>query len=346
MPVSVVVGGQFGSEGKGKVALEIARSASAAAVIRIGGPNSGHTGIDSEGTPRMLRQLPASALSQDSLIILPPGNLIDPDILSAEVKELGIGKDRLFIDRKASIILEKHRQKEIEDGLVEEIGSTASGTGAALYERISRNQNHILAQDHPYVKRFTVESTTCILRRILDRGERIVIEGTQGFGLSVWHGPHYPYVTSRDTTAASFVSESGLAPHDVDQVVLVLRAFPIRVGGNSGPLPNEIDWPTLVKEANLPPNFHERTSATNRVRRVARFDPAIVRHAIAANNPTHIVLNHLDYVDPNGITEKSTDFVRKIEDDINKRISYLGFSRDTIIENPSLPQLRRFSDAG
>ena len=88
-----------------------------------------------------------------------------------------------------------------------------------------------------------------LLRQHLDAGERLVLEGTQGFGLSLVHSSYYPFVTSRDTTAAAFVSEAGFSPLDVDEIVLVIRAFPIRVGGNSGPLPNEIDWHTLSTES-------------------------------------------------------------------------------------------------
>ena len=87
------------------------------------------------------------------------------------------------------------------------------------------------------------------MREHLEAGQRIIIEGTQGFGLSLLHSKYYPFVTSRDTTAAAFVSEAGLSPLDVDDIVLVLRAFPIRVGGNSGPLPNEIDWDTVTSES-------------------------------------------------------------------------------------------------
>ena len=158
MPVSVVVGGQFGSEGKGKVALHIAQTREAAAVVRVGGPNSGHTAVDADGSVWSFRQLPAAALARHPLIILPAGSLIDPELLMAEVGRLRVEPDRLLIDAKATIILPYHGEQELQEGLDQRIGSTASGTGAALKERISRSSGHMLAADHPSTSRLLKKS--------------------------------------------------------------------------------------------------------------------------------------------------------------------------------------------
>ena len=348
MPVSVVVGGQYGSEGKGKVALFAAETLRASAVVRVGGPNSGHTGVDLAGKRWVLRQLPAASLAPNTLIVLPAGSLIDPDILMREVEALKIVPDRLVIDGQATIVLPRHRAEEADEHLTEKIGSTGSGTGAALRERISRNQAHELATNYPSLRRFVHPFSAGVLREHLARGNRIVVEGTQGFGLSIWHGAAYPHATSRDTTAACFISEAGLAPHDVDDVILVLRSFPIRVGGNSGPIENEIDWPTLTKEAGLPPNFVELTSATKRVRRVARFHPDIVRRAITLNQPHRIVMNHLDYVDPSatpaGLTVRGLAFVRDIEEKIGREIDLVGLGPRMLI-SPKARILRQSENA-
>ena len=170
------------------------------------------------------------------------------------------------------------------------------------------------------------------MRSTLNKGERLIIEGTQGYGLSLLHSQHYPYVTSRDTTAAGFLSETGLSPLDVDDVVLVLRAFPIRVSGNSGPLPQEINWDVIAAESGTGLGLSELTSVTRTVRRVARFEPDIVRQAIAANNPSRIVLNHLDHVDvnctkANSLTKQAGRFVQEVESAIGKNIDYFGFGQ-------------------
>ena len=253
MPVSIVVGGQFGSEGKGKVALELAKMRKAAAVVRVGGTNSGHTGVNDHGELVALRQLPAASLCERPYVILPPGSLIDPTIFLAEVEQLGFTPDRVKVDPRATVIAEFDKQAEVAADLVTAIGSTASGTGAALARRVGRRGGapSVLARDHEVLKEY-LENTTPFMRALLDRGERIIIEGTQGFGLSVLHGDEYPKATSRDTTAASFLGEAGLSPMDVDQVVLVIRTYPIRVAGNSGKLSQETTWKEIADRAGLP----------------------------------------------------------------------------------------------
>ncbi|WGS19241.1 adenylosuccinate synthetase [Bradyrhizobium sp. ISRA463] len=263
MPVSVVVGGQYGSEGKGKVALALAREKAAHCVVRVGGTNSGHTIIDERGEPRSFRQLPASVFAKDTIAVLPPGALIDVDIFEKEVAELGLGPDRVKVSPFASLISPEDREKERSTGLVDRIGSTGSGTGAALVRRIDRGSAVRLAKGEPRLHPY-IDDTARMMRDVLTKNERIVIEGSQGSGLSVLHGGFYPHATSRDTTAAAFVSEAGLSPFDVDEIVLVLRAHPIRVAGTSGPLEDEMSWKDLAAEAGLSEDYQELTTATKK----------------------------------------------------------------------------------
>jgi len=140
--------------------------------------------------------------------------------------------------------------------------------------------------------------------------------------LSLLHSKEYPFVTARDTTAAGFISECGVSPLDVDEIVLVIRSYPIRVSGNSGYLKNEITWDDLVKESDLPIGFVEHTTVTQKVRRVARFDPEIVKQAIISNKPTKIVLNHLDYVQD----DLREEFVGNLEHQIEHKIKFVGLN--------------------
>jgi adenylosuccinate synthase len=167
------------------------------------------------------------------------------------------------------------------------------------------------------------------------------LEGTQGFGLSLLHSPHYPKVTSRDTTAAAVLAEAGLSPLDVDQIVLVLRAFPIRVAGDSGPFgAEEIEWGKIAEEGGHVERLAEFTSVTGRLRRVARFDPVLVREAIAVNQPTAVVLNHLDYVDAaaggGGLTPRVAEFLATVTAQIGRPIDYLGLGPDELLAAPEL----------
>lgn len=330
MPVTVVVGGQFGGEGKGKVAHYLAREMGAKVAVRVGGSNSGHTVIDPAGNALILRQLPTPSILPDVTCVLGAGSYIDVDILFDEIKMTGLSLDRLYIDPNALVVVEDDIAAEKKSSLRSTIGSTQSGTGAAVIRRISRDGTARLAKDDARLKPF-VRPVVPYMRDLLSKGERIIIEGTQGFGLSLLHTPYYPYATSRDTTAAAFVSEAGLSPLDVDDIVIVIRTYPIRVGGNSGPLPTEIDWTILSNELGNNHNIVELTSVTKTRRRVARFNPEIVISAISTNTPTRIILNHLDYIDINfqkySITEKIIYYCNSIEKQIGRKIDYIGYGK-------------------
>lgn len=340
MPVTVVVGGQFGSEGKGKVAYFLAREKKATIAIRVGGSNSGHTVIDPSDNPIIFRQLPTAALLPEVMCVLGAGSYIEPEILLDEVARVGLSENRLMIDPNAVIITAREKLDEQRSFLRQSIGSTLSGTGAAVRSRISRDSSVRLAKGEERLYPF-VKPVLPFLRSQLEMGERVIIEGTQGFGLSLLHSVHYPYVTSRDTTAAAFVSEAGLSPLDVDEIVLVLRAFPIRVGGNSGPLLSEVSWQEISSESGSSSPLLERTSVTRSVRRVARFDAEVVRQAIMVNRPTCIVLNHLDHVDfscrdSNVLSEKASCFVDEVESRIEASVDYFGFGPSSIVKGPNI----------
>jgi len=329
MPVTVVVGGQFGSEGKGKVAHYLAREMNARIVVRCGGPNSGHTVIDEQGSARIFQQLPTASILPDVMLAICAGSYIDLDILFREIKETKLDAGRLTIDPDAVIITEELKARETQCGLIQKIGSTGSGTGAAVAARINREDSLLFAKDIPELKPY-LANVSEILRTVLNNRERIIIEGTQGFGLSPLHSRLYPYTTSRDTTAASFVSETGLSPLDVDDIVLTIRAFPIRVYGNSGLLLKEITWEAISVGSGSPIKLEERTSVTKKKRRVALFDPEIVIKSNIVNKPSRIVLNHLDYVDWNvrkagGQSLKVLKFIKKVEKEIKRKIDLIGF---------------------
>ena len=340
MAVTVVVGGQFGSEGKGKVAHFLAAERRADAVVRVGGSNSGHTALDVDAKPVVLRQLPTAALLPDVLCVLGPGSYIDPELLLSEVEQVGLGPDRLLIDPRAVLITDDDRDAELDGPLGPRIGSTCSGTGAAVQKRIARRSIDDLVGGSRRLMQYVGE-TNPVLRSLLEQGGRVVIEGTQGFGLSLLHSPHFPHVTSRDTSAAAAVAEAGLSVFDVDEVVLVLRAHPIRVAGNSGSFgAEELGWDRVASEGGHY-ELAEYTSVTGRLRRVARFDPDLVRMAIGVNQPSMIVLNHVDYVDAaaveRGLTPKAMAFVREVGAAIGRPIDLVGTGPDVLIA-PDAPR--------
>jgi adenylosuccinate synthase len=291
--ITVVVGGQFGGEGKGKITSHLCRVHGYDAAVRCGGPNSGHTvTIDDEQV--VLRQIPAAIVSPGTRLFLAAGCLIDLAVLRREMETFSLTPDRLRIDKNAAIIETRDIEDEKMGNLDGRIGSTCTGVGSAVARRALRRGNVSLAKDIPELE-FYVAEVSEELMSLYEDGKRVVIEGTQGFGLSLYHSPYYPYATGRDTTAAAFLSEVGISPLLVSDIILVMRTFPIRVGGNSGPLPEEIDWETIQRESGYRHKVGEYTTVTKRLRRVGRFDLEIVKKAVAANSPTRAALMGADY---------------------------------------------------
>jgi adenylosuccinate synthase len=343
VPISIVVGGQYGSEGKGKVAHYVARTSDARAAVRVGGPNSGHTVYTDSREKYIFQHLPTAAILPEVICVMATGSYIDVSRLLHEVALVKLPVHRLKIDPHAVVITQQDCVDEHLVGLRAGIGSTLTGTGAAVMNRISRTRPVRFAKDEPSLRPY-VADTKELLHQILEAGERVVIEGTQGFGLSVLHTPHYPYATSRDTTAAGFLSEVGLSPLDVDDVVLVLRSFPIRVPGNSGPLLEECDWESVSRESGSTRRIEEITSVTKSVRRVGRFSMGIVQEAIRSNKPSRIVLNHADYFDATChasiyVTKALEGEVENIEHSINRSIDLIGTSGWTVLERRGLARM-------
>lgn len=312
MALKIIVGGQFGGEGKGKVAYWLAKNKNINYSIRIGGSNSGHTVIH-KGKKYIFRHLPTPCLLESHVSILAAGTYIDLEVLEKEIELAALNPSTLWIDSNAVIITSGDKDTEHKENLRASIGSTLSGTGQGVINRIERKTDKILAKHCSQLLPYVVD-TKLNIRELLDAGENVLVEGTQGYGLSLLHSDYYPFTTSRDTTAAGFLSEIGMSPFDVDDIYLVIRAYPIRVEGNSGPLLHETSWKSIGIEAEL-------TSVTKEERRVAEIDCNLIKKAIAANQPTKIILNHLDYVSE----QKASDFVSKVEAEISNKISYFGF---------------------
>ena len=300
MSVWVVVGGQYGSEGKGKISAIITLQEEIDLCIRCGGPNSGHSFQKESGEMLLLRQLPTGFVRPQTRLLIPAGALVDLEILRSEVEGLGLDATRVGIDRNAMVITSADRDRERTLGLSERLSSTLCGVGSAVARRALRTSDVQLAagaenaQDwlKPFITDVAAEANEAV-----DSGKKVLVEGTQGSGLSLYHSEFYPKATSRDTNAAGFLSEVGLSPRLVSEIVLVFRTFPIRVAGaQAGPLHEEITWEQLQAESHSPVPLHEYTSVTHKLRRVGRFDWEQARHAILLNRPTRLALNFVDYV--------------------------------------------------
>jgi len=334
MPVTVVVGGQYGSEGKGKTVAYLALKDNAAAVVRCGGPNAGHS-FKWKGTKYALRQIPCGLINPKTTLFLAPGSVLHPRVLLDEIEMYKVDRSRVRIDPLSAVITDEDIGLEKQLKLWERIGSTLSGTGGATSRKVLRDEGLRLARDVPELQDFLCDVAT-ELNKILSRGDRIVVEGTQGFGLSLYHGTHYPYATSRDTSAGGVLSEAGIGPLHVDEVVMMIRTFPIRVGGDSGPLPNEISWEDVSKESGYRVSVAEYGTVSGHLRRVARFDMSIVSRAAMVNRPTEIGLTGVDYLDYRNLSAKvfadlthsAKDFIGELEGTLSVPVNLIGTGPD------------------
>ena len=242
--VDVLVGGQYGSEGKGNIVGHIAPEYDL--LVRVGGPNAGHK-VFATPEPEAYFHLPSgSSRAPKATLLLGAGAVIYTPKLLDEIAKHHIEVERLFIDPQAMIIEEADKAEEIK--LLSSISSTGQGVGAASARKIMGRGGKLetpvrLAKNVPELRPYIREAQE-ILERAFVRGNRVLLEGTQGTSLSMHHG-EYPYVTSRDTTVAGCLADAGIATTRVRKIILVCRTFPIRVGGPSGPMRLEIGYEEL-----------------------------------------------------------------------------------------------------
>lgn len=301
--VDVIVGGQYGSEGKGNIVHYLAPEYDV--LVRVGGPNAGHQVYQPDSKPYVFHQLPSGAIANSrAKLILGAGAVISLPKLLKEIGDLDIDYTRLAIDEQAMIIEDfdiEYERKHLKD----EIASTAQGVGAATARKINHRRVDTdvrLARDIPELRRY-VTNTVDVLADAISRDRRIMLEGTQGTTLSIHHG-HYPHVTSRVTTASGCLAEAGLAPQQVRRIIMVCRTYPIRVGdtdtGNSsGYMKQLIDLKTISERSGIELDELgriEKTSTTKRDRKIAEFDWEQFRHSIILNSPTDIALTFVDYL--------------------------------------------------
>jgi adenylosuccinate synthase len=299
--VDVLVGGQYGSEGKGHIASYLAPEYHI--LLRVGGPNAGHK-VYEVPNPYTFHHIPSGATRNPrAKLILGPGTVLWLPVLLKEIAECEISSDRLSIDPQAMVIEEADRVFEAKS-LTGSIGSTGQGVGAATSRKVLRSGAPVpvrLARDVRELKPYLRESRL-LLDDAFARHQRVFLEGTQGMGLSLHHGD-YPFVTSRDTTVSGCLAEAGIAPSRVRKIMMVCRTYPIRVespaGGSSGPMGTELTWAVIARRSGLRLKDllgAERTSTTHRQRRVAEFGWTLLRRAASLNGPTDIALTFTDYI--------------------------------------------------
>ncbi len=324
MPATVVVGGFFGDEGKGKIISYLALKDKPEIVVRGGvGPNAGHTFV-LNGEVHKIRMLPSAVLNKGCRLMIGAGVVINPEILLTEISKYN-AQDRVFIDRQCGVIESSHINRDKADDLKGRIGTTGSGTGPANSDRALRTLHMAseLKELSPYLG-----DVSNAINFAIDRKEKVLVEGTQGTFLSLYHGS-YPYVTSKDVTASAICADIGLGPKRVDEVMLVFKAYVTRVG--AGLLQNE-----LSKEEAQKRGWFEVATVTGRERRAAPFNFDLARRAIMLNSATQLALTKLDIVFPecahvrqyDKLSNAAKSFIQEIENATGLKITVIGTGED------------------
>lgn len=324
MPCTVIVGGFFGDEGKGKIVAYLARKDKADMAVRGGvGPNAGHT-VMFHGKEHKTRMLPSALVSNQTRLMIGPGVLININVLLEEIKNFDT-RDRTFVDPQCCIIANTHIEMDSSDPNLNRIGTTGTGTGPANADRALRKA--FLARDSFELSEY-LQDIPSIVNRAIDDDKTVLVEGTQGTFLSLYHGT-YPFVTSKDVTASAICSDVGIGPKKVSEVLIVFKAYVTRVG--SGPLEGELELEETTSKG-----WTEYGSVTGRLRRAAPFNYDLAKRSIMLNSATQIALTKLDIVFPSDAGKRQFDnlssdakgFVNNIEKEVGLKVEVIGTGQE------------------
>lgn len=342
--VDVIVGGQYGSEGKGNVCAHIARDYGA--LMRIGGPNAGHRVADPN---YKYVQLPSGTGSNpEAMILVGAGSTLWLPQLMKEIADHGLAPDRLAIDPQAMVIDDEDRRAE-QEGL-NSIATTGQGVGAASARKIVNRGDPptwgppvTLARNVPQLAGY-VRDTRAELDRLYRSGTRVLLEGTQGTALSIHHGL-YPHVTSRETSVAGCMADAGISHARIHRVIMVVRTYPIRVGGPSGWMGRTLEFEEVSARSGVPVEDlleTEKGTVSGRLRRIAEFDWGQLRRAAEINGATEIALTFADYLgmvnrEAGSFADLNTEaqeFIRRIDRVAGVPVTLVSkaFAADGVIE--------------
>ncbi|OGI07445.1 MAG: adenylosuccinate synthase [Candidatus Margulisbacteria bacterium GWF2_35_9] len=327
MAVKVLVGAQWGDEGKGKI-TDILSSQMDAVVRYQGGNNAGHT-IVVDGETFKFHMIPSGILYEDVKCIIGNGVVISPPVLLDEINKLkdkGFAVSNLKISYNAHVILPFHTMldKRQEDSRSKDnkIGTTVRGIGPAYTDKVSRlgiraidlldkdilgkmikNRNwkeildvtdedieNVIDEYYKYgqeLKPYLMD-TIAALHEYYAQGKKILLEGAQGTMLDIDFGT-YPFVTSSSPTAGGACTGSGLGPKMIDDIIGVAKAYITRVG--EGPFPTELDdeLGEMLRSKGC-----EFGTTTGRPRRCGWLDGVILKYSVNINSLTSLAITKMD----------------------------------------------------
>ena len=312
---TVVIGAQWGDEGKGKIVDYLAADSSV--IVRFsGGANAGHT-IVLGGERYALHLVPSGILYPDKTVILGSGMVIDPEALFSELEGLGKKgidwRGRVLVSDRAHIVLPSYRRidQELEKKRAKPIGTTGRGIGVAYAMKAFRDSVRLAdlddpdrlvnleAEDRAFVEawreRLAPMSVDLVSYLRTHRNAYTLFEGAQGALLDIDTGS-YPFVSSGMSCSAGAAAQGGVGPRKLDRILGVFKAYTTRVG--NGPFPTEFadDSPGSLSSY-IRDTGNEYGVTTGRPRRCGYLDLVALRYAVAANSIDRLVLTHLDVYD-------------------------------------------------
>ena len=327
MPATVIVGAQWGDEGKGKIVDLLAQSSDFVCRYQ-GGPNAGHT-IVRDGETFKLHHVPSGILYEGKISVIGAGCVVDPALLVEEIDGLearGISTEGLRLSGNAHVIMPWHvasdSASERRLGRLQ-IGTTRRGIGPAYADKAARLGIRVqdildpkilrqkfetaLAEKNRFLDepleagdladrmetcaarlRPYVADTSLLVERALKAGQKVLLEGAQGTLLDLDHGT-YPFVTSSNPIAGAAATGIGIGPTRIESVIGVAKAYVTRVG--EGPFPTEIEGADQERVRELGAEYG---TTTGRERRCGWLDLVGLRFAARVNGMTSLALTKLD----------------------------------------------------
>jgi len=374
---NVILDAFWGSSGKGKTSTWLADKYNVTRVSSANFPNAGHTAAFEDGTKFVAKVIPTSAILKKVKGIgiecyLSPGSGFAWEQL---IKEwVASGKPDINIHSRASVVTADHKQREqAGNESTKHIASTMQGSAAAIVDKVLRKADCQLANTQDFknlvyslyasdpaihdllqpnglllemlekVKIIDGWDFRTLTHRSLDEGHTWLHEGSQGYSLSIDHGSHYPFCTSRNCSVQAALDYMAVPPKMLGDVYLNLRTFPIRVGnvvedgvqkGYSGdfyPDCKEMTWEEVAAYGGMPAEEakilaeRERTTVTKRIRRVCNFTFLGLKDAVKTNGATKLCVNFIQYINWedrglkggkeafNKLSKKSRTFIDKVE---------------------------------
>lgn len=320
--IDIVVGGQFGDEGKGQICAQLARDAVLCGrpykfAVRVGGSNAEHRFATPDDARHTGRVLPVAGwVDRSTKLVLGAGHIIKLDSFFNEVAELeamyGPQTERIFIDPQAGVINTTHVQAG-EDTAWR--GSTHQGSGQAAAHKVLRDGTFKTADMYPELKKHIKGDTAMAMRGWLLNGEMGMLEGSQGALLTLNHG-YYPFCTSKEVTPAGVLAEAGISIGWVRNIWAVYRTVFMRVPGNSGPSEGqEITWEMLEEATGLriPEKVKRQTDSPDHRERIFLWSWQEFEKSIALVGPTHMALTFADWFPRTLVDYTMKDLVEEMQ---------------------------------